>query len=45
MKRFVEAGVTDREARTAMEVGVDGPEAIIAWCAFTFRSPGVEGHP
>ena len=39
MKRYVEAGLTDRDVRGAMEAGIDSPDAIIAFCKDT-REPG-----
>ena len=35
MKRYVEAGLTDRDVRRAMEAGIDSPSAIIAFCKHT----------
>jgi hypothetical protein len=42
MKRYVEAGLTDREVRKAMEAGIDAPEAIIMFCKRT-PEPGHSG--
>jgi hypothetical protein len=41
MKRYVEAGLTDRDVRRAMEAGIDAPEAIIIFCKQTPEP----GHP
>jgi hypothetical protein len=42
----VEAGLTDREVRRAMEAGIDAPEAIIIFCKRT-PEPGhsAANHP
>jgi hypothetical protein len=46
MKRYVEAGLTDREVRRAMDAGIDAPAAIIIFCKRT-PQPGhsEENHP
>ncbi len=32
MKRYVEAGLTDRDVSRAMDAGIDVPEVIITFC-------------
>ena len=45
MKRFVEAALTYRDVRRALEAGIDGPEAIIAYCKETANRTAKTARP